>query len=84
MADDRCECCDNLPGQCGQAAQQKQAQQLRDWRIYLARCGWFRAIYSGTCQQCNHDFRPGVMIRNKGIGKYVAECCAPAGPKAKT
>lgn len=81
---ERCECCDNLPGQCGSAAQAAQRASLELWRRWLCRHGWFRSNYPGACNQCGTAFKPGAAIRSDGFtgrgGVYAAECCAPDLP----
>lgn len=80
----RCECCDLPEPSCGKAAEAEELSELREWRRYLIRNGWFTSNFPGVCDRCGVTFRGGVVIRSDGFsgrsGRYVAECCAPPLP----
>ena len=79
-----CECCDLPLSSCGKAVEAKQLTELKKWRRWLIRHGWFTSNFPGQCNRCEVWFRAGTVIRSDGFsakgGIYVAECCAPPMP----
>lgn len=84
MSEQRCECCEMLPGSCGK---QKEADQLARAKKERARLikklrkssiNWFPAMWPGVCvaPRCGEPFPEGTYITRNPGGGYVAECCA--------
>lgn len=51
-------------------------QQLRDGLIAQ---GWRIAEQPGQCANCSRCYGPGVVIREAGHERFIAECCPAAG-----